>query len=131
MKKLLFLLVMWPVSAHAQMYGCFVRDGETECATGRMGLQDCYDVQESPKAYLGEPIADLCNTTIVYAEAYERRKEGWAKCSEGWQKTVGDWNYYSNIDAQTISNQAKTIKKRDSLVSRLRKACGNRCKAIK
>jgi hypothetical protein len=117
MKKLLFLLALWPGVVFGQTVGCFKSTNSDDCLNSEITIGNCRYYNNMLYSSLGVAVGSLCNKAI-------NASDGWDKCSAGWDGCLKGW------EAESAKLKANA-RSQSSLVSKLRKACGNRCKTIK
>jgi hypothetical protein len=147
MKRILFLLALWPLSAHAIINGCFLetRGNTGYCSNAKITVEDCRIVDgwggDSLLTQFGYTATFLCLDLMSSTNLFETCKTSlfdaakkYADSEIQYRECAANYNALAQSNKTTAlamqSSQA-TVKKLNTLVSKLRKACGTRCRSIK
>jgi len=135
-----FVICLITSSAHAVPNGCFITEYGSSCYAGQFLVSDC-DQWNMTSYYFGNYVSSMCS----YVNATERSL---ASCEVGYESCVANFNtaiaqrnaYAADKDsclataASIEANRQQWIAyagKRNTLVTKLYKACGSKCRKIK
>ena len=137
MKKLLLTLALFPLSAFAEFLpaGCYVADYYRNDPCWSPGdLNPQWTVYASPSDAL-----NYYGFTLAYIIKYEDNErialgDALNSCNANASANESnrqEWIAYGNSVASQLDAETRKRKKSETLVSKLRKACGSKCKKIK
>lgn len=118
MKKIVLALILFlPVSAHAAAVGCFVENGSLYCSNANVTC----DLNPANNYVLyGQTLGYLCDLYLYGLNESINLEDSLAQCNAAYNSAYNQ----AGVNFNAYRKQA-------SLVGKLKRACGSKCKGIK
>lgn len=134
-KKTILALTTLTLSTTAQAVptGCFTTDYGSSCYGGMFLVSDCHQWNMT-SYYFGNYIWSMCNQMKAYEGVISIKEDSLKKCDYDFSVVVAQRDSFI-VQAATIEKNRQEwmtyAKGRDSLIKKLQRACGSKCKRIK